>query len=152
MAHGKSKGKMFPVFTDRIKALEESAKEAAESFKSGYTTYKKWAVPKDTVNLLHVPSMHMPNWDRFEVNQHYSETVLGQPGEASGTVADLVAVKVQNDFMAVEERAFRLRHASIARCNALAHGRLEEQGDKQESVFEYLKLTLENIIKAGQVS
>lgn len=152
MAHGKSKGKMFPVFTDRIAALEESAKEAAESFQFGYATYKKWAIPKNTANLWHVPSMHMPTWDRFDINQHYSETVLGEPGENSGTVADLVAVKVQNDFMAVEERAFRLRHASVARCNALAHGRLKEQGDKQESVFEYLKLTLENIIKAGQVS
>jgi hypothetical protein len=152
MAHGQSKGKIFPVFSDRIEALEEAAKEAAESFKTGYTTYKKWAIPKNTANLWHVPSMHMPTWDRFDINQHYSEAILGPPGAESGTVGDLVAVKVQNDFMAVEERAFRLRHASIARCSALAHGKLKEQGDSEEGVFSYLKLTLENIIKAGQVS
>lgn len=149
MASGTSKGKIDPVFEKRITALEESAYSTADSFKKSYTTYRKWAIPEGVSNLWHVPSMHMPTWDRNGINQLYSAEILNGDPKTGGTCADLVAMKIQNDFLAAEERAFRLRHASYTRCAAMAHGRFDGHGKKDESLFTFIKTSIEEIIKAG---
>lgn len=149
MAHGTPKGKIDEVFSKRIKDLEKSAETTAESFKNGYKQFRKWAIPDGVSNLWHVPSMHMPTWDRYKINELYCTEILnGKPAEG-GTCADLIAMKVQNDFLAVEERAFRLRHASYTRCGAMMHGRFDGQGKPGRSTFSFIKDSIERVLEAG---
>lgn len=150
MAHGKSKGQIDATFEKRITDLEASAESIAESYKSGYTQFRKWATPEGVTNLWHVPSMHMPTWDRFKINELYSAEILNGDPKTGGTCADLIAMKLQNDFLAAEERAFRLRHASYSRCGAMAHGRFHGQGRKGESTFSFIKTSIEQIIERGK--
>lgn len=150
MAHGKPKGQVDEKFQQRIDDLERQARMAADQYKSNQT-YRPWARPPgyETRDMSDVPGLHMPAWDRDNINRLYSETILGQPGYESGTTGDLIAMKWQADFMAVEERAFRTRHASRARCMAHMHGRLDGHGTKGKSVFSFLRDGVENMIKLG---
>ncbi|NDD52304.1 hypothetical protein EBZ39_00230 [bacterium] len=150
MAHGTPKGKIDAVFEKRIKDLEKSARSTADTYKSGYTQYRKWATPEGVSNLWHVPSLHMPTWDRFEINKLYSADILNGDPQSGGTCADLIAMKLQNDFLASEERAFRLRHASYTRCGAMAHGRFDGQGKEGESSFSFIKDSIKEILEAGK--
>lgn len=146
-----SKGRIDPVFDKRIKDLEASAQSTADSFRDAYTTYRKWAVPEGVTNLWHVPSMHIPTWDRNGINELYSAEILNGDPQSGGTTADLIAMKVQNDFLAAEERAFRLRHASYTRCAAMMHGRYDGQGKSEKSLFTFIKKSIEKIIEAGKI-
>ena len=149
MAHGQKRGKIDSVFEARVKELEQKAKSIAESFKSAYSTVRPWATPKDIKNLQHVPSMHMPAWKRFDINKLYSIDICGTGPKNCGTTGDLIGMKIQNEFLAVEERAFRLRHASYARCAALANGRFDTQGQTNKSSFSFAKQSIDAIIQAG---
>lgn len=152
MSEGVSKGKIDPVFENRIKDLSESAKSTAESFKRSYNDYRKWSTPKGVSDLWHVPSMHMPTWDRYNINKLYSADILNGDPDSGGTCADLIAMKVQNDFLAAEERAFRLRHASYTRCVTLMHGRFDGQGRPETNMFKFIQTSIEKIIDAGRPS
>jgi len=148
MAHGTSKGKVDPKFTDRINDLESKANKMAEQFRN-YGTYREWHTPKDTGDPLDVPSLHTPAWERNNINQLYSVDILAGPGKAGGTCGDLIAMKWQADFMAAEERAFRTRHASLVRCAAMAHGRFHGHGVAGKSIFSFLKDAVQTHINAG---
>lgn len=150
-SNGKSKGKIDDTFKKRIDELEETARKIADSFKNGYNEYRIWHTPKDVKNLLDVPSLDNPAFDRFKINELYAQ-ICAQPGENSGTVGDVIAMKAQNDFLAVEERAFRLRHATYARCICMAHGRFDGHGKKGESVFSFVKTSIEAVIEASKVT
>lgn len=148
MAHGKTKGKVDPKFSDRISDLETKAQKMAEHFRQ-YSGYRDWHTPKDVEDPMDVPSIHNPTWDRNNINQTYSVDVLAGSGPAGGTVGDLIAMKWQADFMAAEERAFRTRHASLARCASLAHGRLSGHGKTGLSIFSIIKTAVQTHIDAG---
>ena len=148
MAHGKSKGKVDDKFTQRVNDLEQKAKKMAEQFRN-FDGYREWHIPKDLKEPLDVPALHNPAWDRNTINQTYSVDVLAGPGDAGGTVGDLIAMKWQADFMAAEERAFRARHASLVRCASHAHGRLNGHGQSGQSIFSFLKDAVQTHISAG---
>lgn len=148
MAHGSSKGTVDGKFSQRIQDLEKKAEKAKDMFRD-HNNYREWWTPDGVKDPLDVPSLHNPNWDRNSINQLYSNTILKGHGKSSGTVGDLIAMKWQADFMAVEERAFRTRHASMIRCAALAHGRIEGHSKAKKSVFSFLKDTVDAAIKHG---
>jgi hypothetical protein len=152
MANGVSRASIDSTFEKRIRHLEEAAQASADAFRDGYSTYLKWCTPKEVKDLLDVPSLHNPAWDRNKLNEMYCSQVLAGPGDAGGTVADCIGVKSQIDFMAVEERAFRLRHATYSRCAAMAHGRLDGYGKKDRGVFSFVLNSIDSIINAGRVS
>lgn len=152
MSVGQTKGTIDSVFSKRIEDLEKSARTTADSFRYAYTDYRKWSTPDGVKNLMHVPSMHMPTWDRNSINQIYSAQILNGDPQSGGTCGDLIAMKLQNDFLAAEERAFRLRHASYTRCGAMMHGRFNGQGREGKSVFTFVKTSIEAIIQQGSSS
>jgi hypothetical protein len=151
MAHGTSKGQVDANFTKRIDELETRAREIAEKFQS-MDGFRPWHTPDDLKerDLLDVPALHNPCWDRNNINQTYSENILSGAGKSGGTSGDLIAMKWQADFMAVEERAFRMRHASMARCVSLMHGRLRGHGRDGVGVFSFFKQAVENSINLGR--
>lgn len=150
MGHGTPKASIDSGFTARITELEENARKLAEQFRA-FSKPRPWNMPTalKTRDLLDVPALHVDGWDRDPLNRMYSETVLSGPDKAGGTVGDLIGIKWQIDFMAVEERAFRLRHASYARCAALAHGRLDGHGRTQAGIFSYLQDSVKNVLHLG---
>lgn len=151
MGHGTSKGVVDTTFTQRITQLEEQARKIAAHYQH-MEAPRPWHVPDalKTRDLLDVPGLHNPAWDRNNINETYSEKVLAGPGKAGGTSGDLIAMKWQADFMSTEERAFRLRHASHARCAAMMHGRLNGHGRANVSVFSFFKDAVENMIEVGK--
>lgn len=151
MAHGSSKGKLDANFTKRINELEARAQDMAETFRYA-GGWRSWHTPDDLNgrDLLDVPALHNPCWDRNSINEIYSASVLAGPGKSGGTSGDLIAMKWQADFMAAEERAFRMRHASLARCAALMHGRIKGHGTAGSGVFSFFKQAVENSINVGR--
>jgi hypothetical protein len=149
MAHGEPKGVVDAKFKDRVSDLEKKARAAADYFRD-HGTYRDWHMPDAVKDPLDVPSLHNDAWDRNEINRIYSDEVLKGPGNVGGTCGDLIAMKWQADFMAVEERAFRTRHASMVRCAALAHGRLDGHGQTGKSIFSFLQDAVQSAINNGR--
>jgi len=148
MANGTQKGVVDSQFTKRIEDLENKAQKMSTTFKS-MDDWRPWHVPAELGDPLDVPSLHNPAWERNNINQLYSETILAASGAKGGTCGDLIAMKWQADFMAAEERAFRTRHASFARCATLAHGRLDGHGKTGVGIFSFLKNNVQANITAG---
>jgi hypothetical protein len=151
MGHGVSKGQVDPKFSARISGLETKAQQQSVMFQT-MSGLRPWHTPAELQgrDLLDVPSLHNPPWDRNNINSLYSEQILAGPGKQGGTSGDLIAMKWQADFMAAEERAFRMRHASLARCASLMHGRLDGHSRSGVSVFSFLKQGVQNYIDVGR--
>lgn len=149
MAHGKVIGFVDENFSARIDELQERARVLANQFRN-LDTFRPWATPtvfrQNNRDVLDVPALDEPTWNRNKINSAYSEQALKAAGSEGGVVGDLMALKWQGDFMAVEERAFRLRHASYARCASVMHGRLNGHGNYGENVFTDLRTGVQTII------
>lgn len=153
MAHGTPKGKLEDQFKQRIDDLTQKAQQQSQQFKT-QSGSRPWHTPENmkTRNLLDVPNLHEPAWNRNTLNRIYADEVLAVEQAKGGTVADLIGLKRQIDFMAVEERAWRLRHATSSRCAALAHGRIKGHGIKSVGVFAIVQNEIENRMAEGAIT
>jgi hypothetical protein len=148
---GTTRGQVDGKFEARVKQLEQRAQKMSETFRQ-QNGARDWHTPDEMKDkeLLDVPNLHEPSWNRDSINQIYSMSVLAGPGRKGGTTGDLVAMKWQADFMATEERGWRLRHASLIRCACFMHGRLDGHGQAKKSVFSFLKDGVQSHIDAGK--
>jgi hypothetical protein len=153
MAHGIPRGRITTQFEARVFDLETKARKQSEQFRNNNGP-RPWHTPIDmeNKNLLDVPNLHEPSWNRDEANQIYAQDVLTADKDKVGTAGDIAGMKKQIVFMATEERAWRLRHASAIRCAALAHGRLAGHGEANVGVFSMVKNVVDNHIQAGNDS
>lgn len=151
MAAGTTKGDVAPSFKARISDLQQKARQQSAQLRNGIAP-RPWHTPDNMAgrNLLDVPNLHEPAWNRDDANRLYVNDVLNYTGEP-GTAGDVASLKKQIDFMAVEERAWRLRHASLPRCVAIAHGRLNSHADTTYGVFAAVQNVVKNHISAGAV-
>jgi hypothetical protein len=147
---GSTRGQVDGKFEARVSQLEDRAGQMATSFRYQGDA-REWHTPEELKDkeLLDVPNLHEPSWNRDAINQLYSQSILNAPGRSSGTTGDLIAMKLQADFMATEERSWRMRHASLVRCACFMHGRLDGHGLPKKSVFSFLKDGVQSHIKAG---
>jgi hypothetical protein len=117
---GKSKATVHEVFRARVRELRSQA-VAAHNAHQG-KSQRSWQVPEVLeTSLMAIADLHKPAFDRDEINTQYSE-VTKSPDEA-GTMGDVIALKLQLDYNACEERAFRARHTTLCRAMCLGHGR-----------------------------
>ena len=122
---GSSKGQVHAVFTNRLKDLYLQAKQLHNAQQGKHQ--RIWQIPSDfSGSLLDVPTLHDPPFEREPINSNYDE-VTANPQDA-GTGGDVIALKLQLDYNACEERAFRARHVSLIRAMCLGHGRRIGQG------------------------
>lgn len=151
MGHPQNPGKatIDSKFQQRITELENKARNFSQHFRN-HNTFREWHVPKELADPLDVPSLHVPAWERNEINKLYSEEIVGKWGDQSGSAGDATAMNWQADYMAVEERAFRTRHASMIRCAAMAHGRLDGHGQQGQSLFSFLRDGIQTAIDFGR--
>lgn len=142
---GTTKGSVHSEFSQRLDDLRDKSGEIAGNSDSGA---RPWMIPPGLQgrDLLHVPSLHNPDWNREEINANYDEVVASAADP--GTVGDAIALKVQIDYMAMEERAFRLRHASIVRCQVHALGRRSAHG-LNNGLFGSINQRVSNMVRAG---
>lgn len=146
MAHGDpSKAKIEDKFNKRIDELEKIAREQAQSFRK-QDSRRPTHTPEDlkNANLWDVPGLHEPTWNRNKINEIYAELLAGY-GTKGGCVGGLAEMKMQCDFLAAEERAFRLRHASMVRAACVAHGRLDGHGIAGKSIFSRIRNTAKKL-------
>lgn len=141
------KGRIDSRFETRINDLAEKARTISKNLQTP-SEPRMWHTPSDmTNNLMDVPNLHEPCWNRDPLNSLYCDVVLSL--DRGGVVSDLIGLKRQINFMAVEERAWRLRHATKSRCMVVAHGRLHGHG-VERNVFTMMKNEIENIFLRGQ--
>lgn len=146
---GKQKAKIHSVFSRRITELRDGVQAQADAFTQGGV----WQplVPAELVgrDLLDVPGLHDSAWDRNQINVNYDEVT--QSSQDPGTAGDAASLKLQMDYNATEERAFRARHASKIRCLTHMHGRLNGHA-KKAGVLDRVQTVATDLIKAGAVS
>lgn len=140
-----TKGQVHPAFKKRLDELAARALNFAKAFMR--EEQRKWNVPDDmeAENLFEIQSLHKPSFDRDSINANYSQCF--QSVDDMGTVGDVIGIKFQLDYMAAEERQFRLRHASTCRCLTHAMGRRRAHGEGP--VFPAIERQAGDAIKSG---
>lgn len=116
---GRQRARVDSVFAQRLNELKQDAAAQAAAFQGSGN--RDWQIPAETRDLLDVPNLHQPGFDRTALNANYQECM--QDPDDAGTVGDVISIKQQIDYNAMEERAFRLRHATVVRCYTHAAGR-----------------------------
>lgn len=145
MPRGNKKGKVWPVFSNFLKGLQEQADSQASAVAgSGFGT---WNIPSDlgASHLFDIGSLHDPSFDRDDINANYQQCF--QDGSNPGTTGDVIGLKLQIEYLAAAERAFRLRHASTARLICLSGGRRYWHGNGP--VFPHIEESVGKAITAG---
>lgn len=122
---GTSKAQVHEVIRRRLADLQKQAQQLQNAQQGKHQ--RIWQIPSDYEgSTLDVPNLHNPSFDRESVNEEY--IALTTSPENAGTMGDVISLKMQIDYNASEERAFRARHATMARSMCLAHGRRYGQG------------------------
>ena len=134
-------------FRDQVAALQAAAlafanSVTAEEQRSWMTlSLNGWA--GDPLDVGGISSA----FDRDAINQQYAE-MLNDPAD-SGSLGSCLALKLQVDWLAMLERAFRARHATSVRC--AVHSAARRKGHSSGGgVFAVGTLAyVQDIIKAG---
>lgn len=122
---GQSMGRIHDVFHNRLTDLRDQAKQMQNALQGKHQ--RKWQIPSDyDGGLLAVADLHEPAFNRQAINTNYEEAT--KDPKAAGTVGDVISLKLQLDYNACEERAFRARHMTLPRAMCLGHGRRFGQG------------------------
>jgi hypothetical protein len=87
-------------------------------------------------------------YDRTDANNQYVQATQTAQQPDGGRLADRLAAKLQVDFLAAQERAFRARQASAVRCTILAAARRQGQG-QSSGVYLILPDYVADIIAEG---
>lgn len=66
-----------------------------------------------------------------------------------GTAGAAAGAKVQSDYLALAERAFRMRHASPVRCRLQAAGRRLAHADEEAGVIARVVACAQDFLNAG---
>ena len=114
-------------FRELLETLTIQAQRNA--YAEDYGTDRVWMTPGEhDTNVFDIRDMQLDAFSRESLNEKYIE-IHKDPKE--GHVGEAAAIKIQMDYMAVAERAFRYRHASYVRC--LAHTSARDAGHGDES-------------------
>lgn len=142
---GISRGQVHDVFKNRLRELAEKGLKAAKAMRC--QDQREWYIPATlgANDLLQVAELHKPSYDRTPINTNYLECF--QSPKAMGTVGDVVSLKLQIDYVAMEERAFRFRHASV--CRNLAHAMSRRRAHGDGPAFPYIEQQAGDAIQAG---
>ena len=139
-----SKGRIHDVFTTVITDLAAQATAQAAALRG--TGLSDWNRPTGVTDPLDVPGT-TAGFDRAAINTNYGQ-VIGSA--AAGTIGDVVALKVQVDYVAVVERAFRARHCTPVRLLGFAAARRRGHGNGAGVLVAGVLGFAQDALKAGQ--
>ena len=138
------KGQIHTVFFNRLQDLQTQAGQLADAHAGA--GQRVWQTPAGFTNdLLAIGALHEPAFNRELINDNYLDAM--KAADDPGTVGDIVSLKLQMDYNATEERAFRLRHATLCRCAAFAAGR--RRGHRNYTVFAAVEQHAADMLAAG---
>jgi len=124
-----ARSRLHTVFQNLISFLKQANKTIANAQQC--KNQRTWEIPDDFVgDVQDIPNIHKPSFDRTEINTNYLECHSGDADNEAG-VGDAGSLKIQLDYVAVAERAFRSRHASHLRCLAHAAARYAGHANDQ---------------------
>lgn len=135
-----------PSFEQAIQAIQQAARDEATAHSNGAA--HGWMIPPkqdwsgDLSDLEGMSSV----FDRSSLNATYAQALAIPAASSDG---DTVVTQQQVDYLAVMERAFRMRH-TMRRPRALAHATARRTGHSNPrgpfglAVLEYLRRSLQN--------
>jgi len=139
-----ARSRIHSVFQKLISAFKEQTTKIAEAQQG--PGQRVWQAPDDWVgDPFNIAETHKPAFDRQEINTNYLE-LHAKDSEAG--VGDAGSLKIQLDYTAVAERAFRSRHASNIRCLAHTSARLTGHGS-DAGVFAHTQNYAQDLGKAA---
>lgn len=144
-----SKADVDERFEKQIKQLV-SISQNRDEYHSNPGTVLNWMAPADwNGDPRDLEGMKAP-FDRQGLNTKYEE--IHRDAANAGTTGDVIAVKVQADWLAMAERAFRVRQASVCRDNC--HMFARHAGHKNpKGVFQYGVLGyVQDMLKAAKTA
>lgn len=147
MATGTPKGKIHDLMNAVLSLLAKQSEAAAGSVTSD--DQPEWLVPSpddwngDPLDVKEITKA----FNRDEINENYRDA--HKDPEDPGTVADATVLKLQIDWIGAMERAYRLRHATSARCGFAAASRLAGHGHEQGTFLGGVKNHLVDILQEG---
>lgn len=132
-------------FSAKVKHLRVASKQNADALR--LEEQPAWFYPHDgwQGDVLEIAGLN-DAFSRAGVNRDYEACLNAQPPGSGGTAASL---KIQVDYAAAVERAYRTRHASPVRCALHAAARLAGHGHAQgplEAAADYAS----DLIHRGQ--
>lgn len=149
MADGKGepKAKVHPVFKENAEQLRTDAENVEQALLN--QAQRKWQIlplREWTGDPLAVPEIS-GKFKRDEIHENYTEC-LADP-ENPGTAADTQALTLQNDWVSMQERAFRARHATSVRSALHAAGRRKGHSSDKGVIQAGLVKYIQDVIKRG---
>jgi len=144
---GQSRASVASNFDGYMRQLRAAANNMQNAFQA--KAQRAWmAMAGDGLDPANMPDTQ---FDRQELNTMYDQITNN---ENYGTTGDVIAVKLQIDYIAAAERAMRARHCSLPRSAALAHGR--RYGHAHGAVFSDgeggIQYAVSNYIRAGSAT
>ena len=116
-----------PVFSNRMRELQSNATAMYQSLQGGQQ--RQWNIPAASSSPLQdVAALHIGVFDRSRLNADYNQLIKGASPTSSNSNGEAIGIRMQIAAVAVEERAYRHRHMSLARAICTAHGRCYGQG------------------------
>jgi hypothetical protein len=168
-----------PVFQSQLDQLKETDRRIYISALLGHDTgqpdncgqdqfrQRKWQMPSPwswDLNLFHISGTPGTGsikdaFDRTRPNKLYTRALLKDPPvdakdlapAGEGRVADCQAMKIQIDHLAVQERAFRLRHATSIRCSMHAAVRRRGHSTWNDVAAGFILTNPDNVVASGSV-
>lgn len=139
------------IFTQQVEQLGHQAEQIWLDYIG--TDQSEWQMPPRTDEMdwegdpLDLPRLQEA-FNRDEANQAY-ELLLADK-ENPGTTGQAAAIKLQIDYVATLERAFRTRHSTYCRAAAHAAARQRGQGDYSGLFRRHTLAYVQNLLRAGQ--
>ncbi len=141
---GETQASIHPVFQERLEELQEQAgANAAAARGDGQAA---WDLPTDlATDLFDIKALHTPAHDRDDINTNFARLVSSP--DTAGTTGDVIALTYQNDYVASEERALRLRHCNLVR--SVAHATARRYALGAGRTFTNIREQAEEMIRVG---
>lgn len=133
------------LFLEHMLELANIAQAYADSAKGNNQTNWHNAGVNTTLwdgDVLNISGMNYA-FDRADLQQAHKEILA-----TLGSIGDSRAVKLQSDYFAGMERAFRSRHATSIRCKMHAAGRKDAHADGGGIYYTLIKY-IQDLIAAG---
>lgn len=134
-------------FNKQVDRLIERAKDTHKAITEAQPESVKWNYPTDWEGdpVTDLDEMHEP-FNRDEANQDFIDAIKTPNTGKSG---DLIVSTIQVEYMAIQERAFRLRHLTRVRAAIHAAARMKSHSEKGGLFERNHRGFLERILKAS---
>lgn len=143
-----SKARIHAHFQELVQALATQAAALAKAAQGD--GQRQWQTPPQhgwSGDVFDIPGMDQA-FDRSEINSNFAEVC--DSADAPGTVGDVASLKLQADYTAMVERAYRARVASPARCLAHAAARRAGHGHAAGIFTGGVLRYAQDLLRAGQ--